>query len=723
MNYQVVINNKLIDINHRETILQGALNAGLDFPYSCRVGGCATCKCKLIKGKIKELTETGYILSSDELAKGYILACQSRAITDIEIDVDLESFNDIRLVKGKVVYQKQLTHDITELRVKLEKSLDYKAGQYASLTFDDMPEVSRNYSFATPVNNNFEVYFYIKHIPDGMLSTMVAEENLLGKCITLEGPKGNFFLKEKKSELIFIAGGSGLAPILAILQETLDKGNCHPVTFLFGARTKDDLYQLEKVEQIKKNWTEQFEFTVVLSDADDDKNWQGKKGLVADHIQLINPENTEAYLCGPKGMIDHAEEKLISMGINKQSIYADRFLTQADLKLVNKQKDNNLKSSTMIFHYLKYTIFHLVGLYALASILAGGMYTVFALIFIIIFYTVGDEYSGNDTSTPQFKYPSILTYQLWLALPLLILIVFALIWRFSEYDFLYFGSFLSHLLGYDLLKIRASNSIGSDISAIILTGLMIGLIGTITAHELTHRTWDKTSMLIGRWLLSFSFDAAFSIEHVYGHHRYVATAEDPATAPRGRNVYFHILASTIKGNISAWNIEKNRLNKKKSSFFSFKNVLFRGYLMSILLIIAAYFIGGIVSMLAFIICALIAKSLLEIVNYMEHYGMVRIPSLPVQPRHSWNANKRLSSWSMFNLTRHSHHHAEGEIAYQNLKPFPEAPMMISGYLTMIIIAMMPPLWFKLMKPKVDHWDQEFASDEEKRLIDQIYKAT
>ncbi|MCF6764962.1 fatty acid desaturase [Thiotrichales bacterium 19S3-7] len=723
LEHQVVINGKFVDINHRETILQGALKAGIDFPNSCRVGGCATCKCRLTKGKVRELTETGYILSNEELSKGYILACQSRAITDIEVEVDLDASEAAQSVKGTVSYQEKLTHDITELRIKLDEKLDYKAGQYISLTFDDMPNVSRNYSFATPVNADQEVCFYIRHINGGVLSTLIAKNNLLGKCVTLEGPKGDFYLRSKKNNLFFIAGGSGLAPILAILQQALDEDNFRPVTLLFGARTTNDLYQLEKIRQIQKNWPERFEFHIVLSDAYNDENWQGKKGLVADHIKLSDPKNTEVYLCGPKAMIDHAQETLISIDVEKQSIYADRFLTTADIKSLRSEptedENSNIKQSMMIFHYLKYTLFHFVGLFAAAAIFAGGSYTIAAFIMVVLFYTIGDELSGNDTSTPNFKNPKLLTYQLWLALPLLILIVFALIWRFSNDEFLNIGTFLSNLSGINLLQIRADNSIVSNLSAILLTGLMIGLIGTITAHELTHRTWDKASMLIGRWLLAFSFDTAFSIEHVYGHHRYVATSEDPATAPRGRNVYFHIFASTIKGNISAWRIEKNRLNKKSQSFLSFTNVLIRGYLMSIFLVILAYLIGGLSSMFAFIACGLIAKALLEIVNYMEHYGIVRNPALPVQPRHSWNTNKRLSSWSMFNLTRHSHHHAAGEVAYQDLKPYPDAPMMISGYLTTIVIALIPPLWFKLMHSKLNHWDEEFASKEEKLLIKKL----
>jgi alkane 1-monooxygenase len=94
------------------------------------------------------------------------------------------------------------------------------------------------------------------------------------------------------------------------------------------------------------------------------------------------------------------------------------------------------------------------------------------------------------------------------------------------------------------------------------------------------------------------------------------------------------------------------------------------------------------------------KALLEIVNYMEHYGMVRVPGEPVQPRHSWNTNRRISSWSMFNLTRHSHHHAAGEVPFHALRPMPDAPQMAGGYLTTILLALLPPLWHRLMTPRV-----------------------
>ena len=372
----------------------------------------------------------------------------------------------------------------------------------------------------------------------------------------------------------------------------------------------------------------------------------------------------------------------------------------------------------IILHYLKYFLFHAIGLLSMAAIVAGGGYTTAGLLTVLVVYLIGDAVCGDDTSTPQFKHPGILTVQLWLALPLLMMIVFSAVWTVSSGDPLGFGAWLTQLTGYDVLAARDATTWPHHVSGIVITGLMIGMVGTITAHELTHRTWDPVSMFIGRWLLAFSFDTIFSIAHVYGHHRYVSTIDDPATAPRGRNVYFHIVASTVKGNISAWHIEAKRLARKGQALFSWHNAVIRGHLMSVLLVGVAYAMGGWAAAGFFVACALWGKSLLEIVNYMEHYGMVRNPATPVQPRHSWNTNKRISSWAMFNLTRHSHHHAQGEVPYQDLKPFPDAPMMIGGYLTTIMVAMIPPLWHKLMTPKVQAWDRDYASGEERKLAAQ-----
>jgi NAD(P)H-flavin reductase/ferredoxin/fatty-acid desaturase len=705
---QAKINGATIQLLSNENILSAALRQGIDFPHSCRVGGCATCKCQLIHGKVKELTETGYLLSDEELNNGYILACQSIPQTDVEIRVQNKEF-----ILGQVIRQKFLTKEICEITIQLKTPINFKAGQYVSLSIEGM-DAERNYSIANAPNEKGIVSFIIRNVPGGKLSNYIFKENLVGKKTKVKGAFGNFYLRDSKNPILMIAGGSGLAPILAILEQGILNGTKRPLTLLFGARKKEDLYKLNELQKIKKIWKGKFNFIPVLSEEPKDSSWKGERGLVTSKIKEYITNKTEAYLCGPPPMVDSATKELTLMGIPKHSIYADRFTT-IDHSLSLNIDDIQNRSKAGFFDYLKFFLFHAVAIMSVMSLLMGGFYTTIGFFSLLFFYIIGDSISGDDKSTPNFSRPDVLTLQLWMALPILCVIFFSSVWTVSPTDTLGFGSWLSQIFDYDFNFAKTNTTIIEHVYAIILSGLMIGLVGTITAHELTHRTWDPISMFIGRWLLAFSFDTIFSIEHVYGHHRYVSTTEDPATAPRGRNVYYHILASTIKGNISAWDIEVKRLKRKSYSILSYHNAYLRGHFMSVSLVTLAYLIGGITGMFFFIASGLFGKALLEIVNYMEHYGMVRLPEEPVQPRHSWNTNKRISSWTMFNLTRHSHHHAQGEVAYQDLRPFPNAPMMISGYLTTIVIALIPPLWHRLMVPKVLEWDQKFASPEELEL--------
>ncbi|HVU05949.1 MAG TPA: fatty acid desaturase [Polyangiaceae bacterium] len=714
----VRVNGQAIPVEPKETVLQAALRAGIDFPNSCRVGGCGTCRCKLASGRVKELTETGYLLTSEEIDQGFILACQSVPRGDVSVEVDL-SRASARGVAGRIVGQTKVTQDIVRLTVQLDQMLPYKAGQFANLAIDGLPGVVRSYSFATPSHRDARVTFYVRKVPGGEVSSLLVDTDVVGRGVRVDGPVGDFFLRASDAPLFFVAGGSGLAPILAILKDAAASGMTRPATLLFGARTQADLYALDEIAAIAKQWKGEFRFVPVLSAAEDDATWTGARGLVTEKIPELLPKGAHGYLCGPPAMIDGAIELLRREGVSREHIHFDRFTTRADAALEKTEAPaaelTQERSTAGVFHYLKYFAFHFIGLLAASAIFGGGNVATSGLITVLVLYMLGDAVLGDDTSTPHFTYPKILTTQLWLALPLLSVIVFAAVWSVSPGDPLGAGALIHQVFGWDALAHRAMTGLGGHISIFVLTGLMIGMIGTITAHELTHRTWDPVSMFIGRWLLAFSFDTTFAIEHVYGHHRYVSTEEDPATAPRGRNVYHHIVASTIKGNVSAWKIETDRLRKKRLPVWSFHNAMIRGELMSAALVAAAFALGGAPGGAFFVACALWGKSLLEIVNYMEHYGMVRNPATPVQPRHSWNTNRRVSSWTMFNLTRHSHHHAQGEVPYQDLKPYADAPMMVNGYLTTIVIAMIPPLWHKLMTPKVLAWDRDYATGEELEL--------
>ncbi|MBV8605481.1 MAG: fatty acid desaturase [Pelomonas sp.] len=722
------INGRRIDVQSRETLLAAALRQGVPLPFSCRVGGCGTCKCRLVGGEVRELTETGYILSEAELAQGGILACQSVPLGDVAIEVDLAAAPQRRSIAGRVTGQRRLTHDITALEVQLDQGLPYRAGQYAQLSLGALPGVSRNYSFATPTRADACVRFLVRRVPQGRFSTLVNETDLVGETVQIEGPHGDFWLRASDAPLLLVGGGSGLAPLLAMLHDALDTGqDARAATLLFGARAPRDLYALDELDAIARRWRGGLRVVPVLSEAAADASWHGARGLVTEAIAAHLPPGAVAYLCGPPAMVDAAVAALAAQGVARERIHADRFLTApldaaapaaadaAPAARTPTRAPTRSAADAGLLDYLKFFLFHAIGLASAAALFAGGASISAAFVATLLFYIVGDAVCGDDVTTPRFRHPGVLTLQLWAALPLLALIVFAGVWAVSPGDPLGAGAWLGALTGFDLLGAKAATQGVHRVSAVLLTGLMIGMIGTIPAHELTHRTWDRVSLAIGRALLAFSFDTIFSIEHVYGHHRSVACVGDPATAPRGRNAYAHIVISTLRGNLSAWHIEAQRLQRKGLPRLSWHNAVLRGHGLSLLLVALAGALGGWQGAVFFCFSGLWGKALLEIVNYMEHYGMVRAPTTPVQPRHSWNTNRRLSSWSMFNLTRHSHHHAQGEIPYQDLKPFPDAPMMVGGYLTTLVVAMIPPLWHRLMTPRVLDWDRRFASPDEREL--------
>ena len=136
-----------------------------------------------------------------------------------------------------------------------------------------------------------------------------------------------------------------------------------------------------------------------------------------------------------------------------------------------------------------------------------------------------------------------------------------------------------------------------------------------------------------------------------------------------------------------------------------------------MIMVVSFFIGGMNGMLIFLLCAFIAKSLLEVINYSEHYGLVRVPGEMVQPRHSWNSNSTMSSIYLYNVTRHSSHHEKANLKYWELKAYPDTPTLPYGYLHCLYLAYFcTPLFRKIMKPRLQYWDQNYASDEERKII-------
>ncbi|MBF7731563.1 2Fe-2S iron-sulfur cluster-binding protein [Pseudomonas sp. N040] len=324
------INNVAVEILPGETLLLGALRQGVAIPNSCRVGGCATCKCKLVSGKVKELTDSSYILSADELKQGYVLACQAVPLNDIAIQVELAQGPAMRTLAGRVTAQRKLTHDITELQLQLDAPLDYRAGQFADLSLQSLPGIARSYSFATPPSADGACTFFVRKVPDGVFSGRINDADLTGEAVELRGPCGDFWLRPANTPLLLIAGGSGLAPIMAILRELSAQPVQRPVTLLFGARTQIDLYLLDEIAALAAGWREHFEFIPVLSAEPEGSSWNGARGLVTEQLKDALHSGAHVYLCGPPPMIDSAEQQLLQLGVSKEHIHADRFTTQAD---------------------------------------------------------------------------------------------------------------------------------------------------------------------------------------------------------------------------------------------------------------------------------------------------------------------------------------------------------------------------------------------------------
>ena len=362
-----------------------------------------------------------------------------------------------------------------------------------------------------------------------------------------------------------------------------------------------------------------------------------------------------------------------------------------------------------ITKYIQYYIVPLLSISVLIGIFLGGPWMWLGFVIIFMVMIGGDAILGEDLSQPEYSHPWLIEFPLHLALPMIIILLLSFAWATGnmEEDFLGIGNLLSRIFFYDFLSARDNNMWSDYIGATLGVGFIVAGYGTNVGHELTHRTKDRVAMLEGRWLLSASCNADFAIEHVYGHHVTVGTYEDPATARKGENVYAFFIRSTVFGHISAWKHELRRLRKKGFSLFSFRNRMITGYIMSLLWCILFCSAGGWFGLILFLSQALFAKFILEIVNYMEHYGLIRNTEKSVGPEHSWNTNKRMSTMVLFSLTRHSAHHEKPKVKFWKLDPYENAPQMPYGYLTTLVICLIPPLWYRMIKPSLNKWEQKY----------------
>ncbi len=331
---------------------------------------------------------------------------------------------------------------------------------------------------------------------------------------------------------------------------------------------------------------------------------------------------------------------------------------------------------------------------AVMAVTAGGFWTVAGTVYGLMLIPIADYFVGMNTSNADvesrgsfFLYRAIT----WAWVPIQLAIIFSLI----------------AVAGTDRLS---ENEL---LAAAVSTGLMTGGIGITYAHEMMHQA-NSFERALAEVLMSSTLYGHFCIEHVAGHHVNVATPKDPVSARFGESFYRFFPRAVFGSLLSAWRIQRMWLERRGLPLWHRSNRFWRYAFAYAVYFAVAYAMAGWFGVKLFMLQAFVAILLLENINYVEHYGLMRRPLglgrfEPVQPHHSWNASHRLTNYFLINLQRHSDHHKNPMRRFPALQHYDEAqaPQLPFGYPAMLLIALVPPLWFRLMNPKVLDWHHRF----------------
>jgi alkane 1-monooxygenase len=258
-----------------------------------------------------------------------------------------------------------------------------------------------------------------------------------------------------------------------------------------------------------------------------------------------------------------------------------------------------------------------------------------------------------------------------------------------------------------IARVAAQAALGglgaADFLAAASVGLMAGGIGITVAHELMHRP-SRPERALAEVLMSAVTYTHFCIEHVHGHHRHVATPRDPASSRLGESVYQFLPRTIVGGLVGAWSIEAERMRRVGAPVISPRNRMLRYAAVQLVIYATLGVTLGAVAMLLWALQSIVGVVLLEVINYVEHYGLRRRELSPgkyerVLPRHSWNSSHQVTNWLLFNLQRHSDHHFLASRPYDVLRHYDEVPQLPAGYATMVLMALVPPLWHRVMDPR------------------------
>lgn len=322
-------------VQAEETLLAAAIRQSVGLPYGCQDGACGSCKCKLLQGEVTLDPYQRKALSDDERAQGWILACRAKPLSDVVIEShEVAGVGEfvVKKMPARVSRIDRLAPDVARLLLQLPAAdpLRYRAGQYIQFLLPG--GVRRSYSMANAPSDAPQIELHLRHMPGGAFTDHVFNTMKEKEILRIEGPFGSFFLRDdpQRKPMIFLASGTGFAPIKAMLEQMQASGDTREVTLYWGGRKSADLYLRDWVEQ-QCGRMPNLRFVPVLSEPE--AGWAGRTGYVHLAVMADFPDLSghAVYACGAPVMVEAAQRDFTAQcKLPQEAFFADAFTTEAD---------------------------------------------------------------------------------------------------------------------------------------------------------------------------------------------------------------------------------------------------------------------------------------------------------------------------------------------------------------------------------------------------------
>ena len=327
-------------VESEESVLSAALRAGLILPYGCKNGACGSCKGKIISGSIDYGTYQEKALTPTEREQGKALFCQAKPLSDCTLEARLvNKVGDfqVKMMPARVQTVEKVTDDVIVLHLKLPASqrLEFLAGQYLEFILKD--GTRRSFSMGNAPHDDEFVQLHVRHVAGGQFTEHVFGKMKEKDILRIEAPLGTFFLREDSEKpIVFVASGTGFAPIKSIIEHALKKNITRPMVLYWGGRRPGDLYMNALAQRWADAHPDFFKYVPVVSEALVEDAWTGRSGFVHRAVMKDFPDLSahQVYACGVPIMVDSARADLVAKcGLPEEEFYADSFTTAADLAL------------------------------------------------------------------------------------------------------------------------------------------------------------------------------------------------------------------------------------------------------------------------------------------------------------------------------------------------------------------------------------------------------